>query len=317
MALLGVGRVERTPTVAANRAGPMIFACQGCGALCCTNEHLVLSPLEVARLTRVTGAPASELSAAGWLIAYPDPESGIPRVAIRSQRVDAGLSICPFLGLDAGEPTESASVDGLRMRHERGVAALTAAPSAGIQRLSLRCGVYAARPAMCRAFPLQVKVAMGTNGKATGWRLESSARCPGHGQGNASSTVASFLEGSDLDELMNARLAWHGLNQDIERAGITLPANDEPSGSRRALWDATSNLLFASSDQPALQVPDEELVPQLHALFGAYLAPAARYMDAERRSKQGAISQHEAKAQLLDLVAACAAVQAALQRTAT
>ena len=100
MAQLGPGRVERrTPTAPASDA-PFPFACQGCGAFCCTNEQLILSPLELRHLVLALGIDATDLSARGWLVALPDPTSGLPRVAVEFVPVQPGLTSCPFLALE-------------------------------------------------------------------------------------------------------------------------------------------------------------------------------------------------------------------------
>ncbi|MCL4509278.1 MAG: hypothetical protein M1296_07110 [Chloroflexi bacterium] len=48
MAQVGPGRVERIALERLALDDPFYFHCRGCGALCCTNEHLVLSPLKSA-----------------------------------------------------------------------------------------------------------------------------------------------------------------------------------------------------------------------------------------------------------------------------
>ena len=298
------------------------FSCQGCGAFCCTNERLVLSPLELRSLVVAVGIDAIDLSAKGWLAAFPDAESGIPRVAVEFQPVKPDLTACPFLGIEAPvtppvNTTSKGRLDVL-LQHQIGArTALAAAGDDGGRSLSLRCQAYTGRPIMCRSFPLQFKLELGSDGQPTGWSALAHTRCPGHGLGSAKQTTGEYLEASGIAPLAAARLDWHRLNLAIAGAGITLRDHDTASGSRRALWDATLNLLFASYARPRLQVPGARYIPTLIELFQQHLAPVAGLMDAELRARTGMLTQKEAAGQLRTLVAACQKLEVDLDQPAT
>lgn len=322
MAQLGPGRVERRPPVTMPADAPFPFACQGCGAFCCTNERLVLSPLELRSLVRALGIDGADLSARGWLAAYADPDSGIPRVAVEFLPVQPELTACPFLGLDGdAEPAPlsgppAARLTALLERQDRARLALTEAGGDGGRRLPLRCHAYAGRPIMCRSFPLQFRLELRADGTPAGWSALAHTRCPGHGEGPAAQTAGDYLAASGVVPLATARQDWHRLNLAIARAGITLRDHDTASGSRRALWDATLNLLFASYNRQRLQLPDADYTPAILDLFGRYLAPVAPLIDAEERATTGALRHAEAVAQLHRLVAACTHLEQALDQPA-
>jgi Fe-S-cluster containining protein len=294
------------------------FACQGCGAYCCTNERLVLSPLEVRSLVRALGLGVSELSDRGWLAAFPDPESGVPRVAVEFLPVKPGLTACPFLGLETAlepvprPPDGDGKLAALEARQLAAREALAAAGDDGGRTLALRCQAYHGRPIMCRSFPLQFKLDLRADGTAAGWSMLAHTRCPGHDRGDPRQTVRRYVEESGVSPLAEARVAWHRLNLAIAASGVTLADHDTASGSRRALWDATLNLLFASSDRPRLDVSDDAYVPTIYELFRRHLAPAAGVADVEERASAGAVPRAEAAAQLRALVAACQALETAL-----
>lgn len=322
MAQLGVGRVERRSPEAVAGDAPFPFACQGCGAYCCTNERLILSPLEVRRLVLALGIDVTDLSVRGWLVAFADPESGLPRVAVEFLPVSPDLTACPFLGLDDSAPLAQAHstprnrLTTLEGRQAAARQALLAAAIDGGRSLPLRCQAYAGRPIMCRSFPLQFKLDVRRDGSAGGWSMLAHTRCPGHGLGNAQQTISSYVEASGVPALAEARVAWHGLNLAIAEAGVALTDHDMASGSRRALWDATLNLLYVSYARPRLQVTDEQYLPTLADLFSRHLAPVSRCVDAEARAKAGTVSHTEAAAQLRTLVAACQALETALDEPA-
>ncbi len=310
MAQLGPGRVERRPPVAVTSDALLQFACQGCGAFCCTNERLVLSPLELRSLVLAVGINATDLSAKGWLAAFPDPESGIPRVAVEFLPVKPDLTACPFLGIaaDATPPvdtTPQARLDVL-VQHQIGArTALAVAGDDGGRSLPLRCQAYTGRPIMCRSFPLQFKLELHGDGQPAGWSALAHTRCPGHGLGSATQTAGDYLAASGIPPLAAARLDWHRLNLAIAAAGVALRDHDTASGSRRTLWDTTLNLLFASYTRPRLQVPEARYIPTITELFQQHLVPVAGLMDAELRACAGTLSQKEAAGQLRTLVAAC------------
>lgn len=298
------------------------FACQGCGAFCCTNERLMLSPLEVRTLVRALGIDVADLSTQGWLAAYPDPESGVPRVAVVFLPVKPELTACPFLGLDgsaapiplAGTPQARAA--NLAIRQAGARAALVAAGDDGGRSLPLRCQVYAGRPIMCRSFPLQFKLNLRGDGTALGWSALDHTRCPGHGHGSATQTAGDYLTASGVAPLAAARLDWHRLNLAIADAGVVLRDHACASGSRRALWDTTLNLLFASSDRPRLRVPDTAYTATIVDLFHQHLAPVAGLMDAEQRAKAGTLSRQAAAEQVRRLAAACRQLEEELNQPA-
>lgn len=307
------------PTAPARDAA-FTFACQGCGAYCCTNEQLVLSPLELRRLVLALGIDATDLSARGWLVAFPDPATGLPRAAVEFVPVQPGLTACPFLSLEpSGHPgpltgPAAARLTDLAARQERAAAALRAAGEDGGRALPLQCGAYAGRPIMCRTFPLQFRLVLNDNGAADGWQAIAHTRCPGHDRGAPGQTFAAYLAAGGVEPLAQARAQWHRLNQVMAGAGVRLDDHERASGSRRALWDAALNLLFASYGRPRLQVSDDAYTPALETLFMEHLAPVAACVDAEARARAGALSRVEAAAQLRRLVAGCQALEAALDR---
>ncbi|HEV7215086.1 MAG TPA: hypothetical protein VGP33_08155 [Chloroflexota bacterium] len=323
MAQLGPGRVERRPSAPLPVEALFPFACQGCGAFCCTNERLVLSPLEVRTLVRALGIDVADLSSQGWLAAYPDSESGIPRVAVEFLPVKADLTACPFLGLDgsvapaplAGTPQARLAI--LAERQAGARSALQAAGDDGGRSLPLRCQAYAGRPVMCRSFPLQFKLDLRSDGTAHGWSALDHTRCPGHGLGPATKTAGDYLAASGVAPLAAARLDWHRLNLAVAEAGVTLHDHAGASGSRRALWDTTLNLLFASCERPRLQVADSAYTPTLFDLFQLHLAPVAECMDAELRSTAGTLSPASAAEQIRRLAAACQDLEEHLDQPAT
>lgn len=322
MAQLGPGRVERRPPVPLPLETPFPFACQGCGAFCCTNERLVLSPLEVRSLVRTLGVAVTDLSAQGWLAAYPDPESGIPRVAVDFLPVLPELTACPFLGLEqSAGPAPLAGTAGERLamlteRQDGAHAALRAAGDDSGRSLPLRCQVYAGRPIMCRSFPLQFKLDLRSDGAARGWSALAHTRCPGHGLGEPTQTAGDYLEASGIAPLAAARLDWHRLNLAIAGAGVVLHDHAGASGSRRALWDTTLNLLFASVERPRLQVPDPAYTATIADLFQQFLAPVAGLIDAEQRARAGLLSRAAATAQVRRLASACLQLEEELDRSA-
>jgi len=321
VAQVGRGQVELVPPQPRSFDEPFNFACQGCGAFCCTNERLVLSPLELRRLVLAVGIDAADLSKAGWLGARPDPVTGIPQVAVEFVSVHTGLTACPFLanGIAGGQlpPLAGASADRLnelsqRQRSTR--AALHEHAGSDGRFLPLQCGAYDGRPLMCRAFPLQVKILLRANGEAFDWTTLAHTRCPGHGLGRGSQSVGDYLTVSGVEPLSRARIDWHQLNLAIATAGVALQDHDAASGSRRALWNATLNLLFAGYARPRLQVPEVDYVSTLHALFEQYLAPVARYMDVEGEVERGALDRQAAASGLRRLVASCQSLEAALDQ---
>jgi Fe-S-cluster containining protein len=322
VAQLGPGRVERRPPTPLPAEALFPFACQGCGAFCCTNERLVLSPLEVRTLVRSLGIDVADLSRRGWLAAYPDPESGIPRVAVEFLPVKADLTACPFLGLDGsaapspltGAPQERLAALADRQAGARG--ALRAAEEDGGRSLPLRCQAYAGRPIMCRSFPLQFKLDLRSDGTAIGWSALDHTRCPGHGHGATTQTAGDYLAASGVAPLAAARLDWHRLNLAIAEAGVTLHDHAGASGSRRALWDTTLNLLFASCARPRLQVADDAYTLAILELFQHHLAPVAGCLDAEQRAKAGTLSQAGATEQVRRLAAACQDLEEQLDQPA-
>jgi Fe-S-cluster containining protein len=310
LAQLGPGRVERRSPVALAADALFPFTCQGCGAFCCTNERLVLSPLELRTLVVAVGIDATDLSARGWLAAFPDPESGIPRVMVDFLPVKPDLTACPFLGIEAAVPLSVDTTPETRLntleRHQAAArVALAEAGDDGGRSLPLRCQAYSGRPIMCRSFPLQFKLELHSNGQPTGWSALAHTRCPGHGLGSATQTAGEYLAASGIAPLAAARLDWHRLNLAIAGAGVTLRDHETASGSRRALWDTTLNLLFASYASPRLQVSDARYIPTITGLFQQHLTPVARLIDAEVRARAGTLSQGEAAGQLRTLVAAC------------
>lgn len=323
MAQLGPGRVERLPPTTLAADAPFQFACQGCGAFCCTNERLVLSPLEVRTLVLALGIDATDLSARGWLAAYPDPDSGIPRVAVEFLPVRPDLTACPFLGIDNGAdpaPLRGPAVERLATlieRQEHARQALAGSGDDGGRQLPLRCHAYDGRPIMCRSFPLQFKLELHSDGTPAGWSALSHTRCPGHGHGSPAQTAGDYLAASTVGPLAVARLEWHRLNLAIAGAGVTLQDHETASGSRRAIWDATLNLLFASYARPRLQVPDGAYTPAILALFQRHLAPVGRLIDAETRVTTGLLTRTEAADQLRRLVAACQQLEHELDQAAS
>ena len=320
MAQAGPGRVELVEPRPLPFSAPLDFACQGCGAYCCTNERLVLSPLEVRRLARTLGIDTSDLSAQGWLAAFPDAESGLPRVAVEFLPVRPGLTACPFLapgGPDGPAALTGSAAERLEQVQERQAGTLTllaAAGEDGGKHLPLRCGVYVGRPMTCRSFPLRVKLKLARDGTPVGWSTLAHVRCPGHGQGTVGRSAGDYLAAGGVAQLAESRLPWHRLKLDIATAGGRLDDHERAAGSRRALWDATLNLLYASGARPRLQVPDDAYVPAIGDLFRRYLAPAAPLMDAELRAAAGTLTRADAADQLRALVAACQALEAALDQ---
>jgi hypothetical protein len=94
--------------------------------------------------------------------------------------------------------------------------------------------------------------------------------------------------------------------------GIGICHEESCSGSRRALWNAVLNLIYASGGRRYLNVADDCYMAALESLFEEFLAPVAPYVDAELRYAAGELTRGVAIQHVRGLVEACLALERAL-----
>ncbi len=133
------------------------FSCRGCGHLCCANTEILVSPPEAARIMWHLSRQPDEFPALkqfqDWAELYVGESSGLPTAQLR------------FAAFNPNMPDFKNCVFMQPVFDKRG----------NWQKLAL-CGIHAARPAVCRLFPVG-RYSLAESGAE--WRYRIVSRCPG------------------------------------------------------------------------------------------------------------------------------------------
>jgi Fe-S-cluster containining protein len=172
----GIRQVDGNPVepVRLKSEDSFCFSCHkgvSCWNRCCHNADVTLTPADILMLTRKL-----ELSPSGFLAKYTVPaiweQSDMPVAKLRTDG-EAGEGACVFLAGDEG------------------------------------CGVYDARPATCRYYPMglaSIKM-MGAEHKEDFYFLVKESHCQGHAE-DKSQTVAQFRAEQGVEALDEINRGW-------------------------------------------------------------------------------------------------------------
>ena len=209
--------------------------CTMCGR-CCFDIDILLNPYDILKLRRHLGCTTSDLIERGLVEIFPGGNSGLPLAMITFHKVDEETSLCPFA---------APVVDGAKLRElAKGKDKLTI-EDLEVVRIPKRlaCGVYPARPAVCRSSPLgrmSIRSKEGDDTRNLFYQppIPSCPACQGEGQVK----VAKWIEDNDVQPYWDASERFQNLFPTLFDNGLVL----KEGGDRAVgmLWNLAAGVLY-------------------------------------------------------------------------
>ena len=209
--------------------------CTMCG-LCCFGTDTVLSPYDILRIRRHLGCTTSDLIQRGLVEVFAGGSSGLPLAMIALRKLDNGGKVCPFL-----QPV----VDGQKSR-ERTKGKGEPSPEdvkAARTPKRLACGVYPARPAVCRSSPLGRLTVLSKRAEDTKHVFchPPTASCRAI-QGEGRVRVADWIKDNGVQPYWDASERFNRLFSVMLRNGLVLREGiDRPVAT---LWTLAATILY-------------------------------------------------------------------------
>lgn len=253
--------------------------CTMCGR-CCFDIDILLNPYDILRLRRHLGCTTSDLIERGLVEIFPGGNSGLPLAMITFRKVEEETSLCPFL---------APVVDGQKLRElTKAKDKLTMEDLEAARILKrLACGIYPARPTVCRSSPLG-RISIGSKDGGNTRNLfyqppiPSCPACQGEGQVK----VAKWIEDNNVQPYWDASERFQNLFPTLFDKGLVL--REGVDRATVVLWNVAAAILydFDSLDHLSQEFPqnryredadeDKRLLSHLFQIVEALVAPRAQ-----------------------------------------
>ena len=211
------------------------LGCTMCG-LCCFDIDILLTPYDILRLRRHLGCTTSDLIQRGLVEIFPGGNSGLPLAMVNFRKVDEKTSLCPFI---------APVVDGHKLRElTKGKDKPTPEDleAASIPK-RLACGIYPARPAVCRSSPLGRMSVRSKDGKDTRnlFYQPPTRFCPAC-QGEGRVKVAKWIEDNGAQPYWDASERFQNIFSTLFENGLVLKEGGDRATS--VLWNLAAGILY-------------------------------------------------------------------------
>ena len=220
--------------------------CTMCGR-CCFDIDILLNPYDILRLRSHLGCTTSDLIERGLVEIFPGGNSGLPLAMITFRKVDEQTSLCPFMApVVAGEKLRELTKGKDKLNIED-------LEAARIPK-RLACGIYPARPTVCRSSPLGRMSVRSKEGEDTRnlFYQPPTPSCPAC-QGEGHVKVGKWIEDNNVQPYWDASERFQNLFPTLFDNGLVLR-----EGGDRAigiLWNLAAGILY---DFDALDVVTQE-----------------------------------------------------------
>ncbi|MDA8186962.1 MAG: YkgJ family cysteine cluster protein [Dehalococcoidales bacterium] len=209
--------------------------CTMCG-LCCFDIDILLNPYDILRLRRHLSCTTSDLIQRGLVEIFPGGNSGLPLAMIKFRKVDKKTSLCPFL---------APVVDGEKLRELTKGKEKPSPEDLEAARIPKRlaCGIYSARPAVCRSSPLGRMSVRSKDGEGTRnlFYQPPTAFCPAC-QGEGRVKGAKWIEDNGVQPYWDASERFQNIFSTLFENGLVL----KEGGDRAVaiLWNLAAGILY-------------------------------------------------------------------------
>jgi len=264
---------------------PLGFNCRGCGLKCCVNQDILVTPPEALRLAwaaQENEALMAHLSRhrLHWLDVMDGGSSGLPVGMIHFVPVATGVTVCPFLAVDAKNPGQAV------------------------------CAARDGRPGACRIYPLgRMSVTdraetdrtsdewVRAQGAPDTWEWRVIARCagfqapaageplpPGYRAAPEGQTARQWLAGQ-MDERIEYEKNFylHQITKAYMEAHLHVPTNDCPGGriSSNGAFQVLAQAFYGAALRP---VPHSGDPAEDHETVMRFLRGLVSLVDVFRRA---------------------------------
>ncbi len=209
--------------------------CIMCGR-CCFDIDILLNPYDILRLRRHLGCTTSDLIDRGLVEIFPGGNSGLPLAMIAFRKVDEETSLCPFL---------APVVDGHKLWELTKGKAKPSPEDLEAARIPKRlaCGIYPARPAVCRSSPLgrlTIKSKEGEDARNLFYQPPTRF-CPAC-QGEGRMKVAKWIEENAVQPYWDASERFQSLFSTLFENGLVLKEDGDRAVA--ILWNLAAGILY-------------------------------------------------------------------------
>lgn len=209
--------------------------CTMCG-ICCFEIDILLNPYDILRLRRHLGCTTSDLIQRGLVEVFPGGNSGLPLAMINFRKVDDKTSVCPFL---------APLVDGHKLRELTKGKDKPSPDDLEAARIPKRlaCGIYPARPAVCRSSPLGQLTLKSKEGEDVRnlFYQPPTRFCPAC-QGEGRVRVAKWIEENSVQPYWDASERFQGLFSTLFENGLVLKEGGDRAVA--TLWNLAAGILY-------------------------------------------------------------------------